>query len=90
MEKTDKYLLWLTLLLFLLALILVGRGFIQPWLADDQVVLPETDFQLKEDVLSSPELADLTRFNHISYPDKEIGRRDLFDWPDLSEEDDQE
>ncbi len=87
LEKSTKYLLIFALLLFLLALIMAGRGLIRPWLGGEEVVSPEAEVALEEDVLASPELADLRHFQHIGYPDKEIGRPDLFSWPELSEED---
>ncbi len=86
LEKNTKYLLLFAILLLIVGSFFVVKGFLRPWLS--RVVIPyqSPKIEISEDSLRSPELTNLIQFYHIAYPDGEIGRRDLFEKSELSDE----
>ncbi len=79
--KKTKYLLLFITLLLLLGVIFVVQGFVRPWLSQPVVVFHAPTIHIDQELLRSEELARFSRFNHIDYPDQDMGRRDLLNWP---------
>jgi len=86
LEKNTKYLLLFAVLLILVGIFFVVRGFLRPWLNRVADPYQSPKIEISEDSLRSTDLTNLIQFYHIAYPEEEIGRRDLFEKPELSDE----
>ncbi len=87
MEKNTKYLLWLVVLVFGIAVILTIQGLIEPQRSRPAAPSAKPPVAINEDLLNSPALDDLREFQSIDYPSAQMGRRDLFSWPKPATED---
>jgi len=87
MEKNTKYLLWLIVLVFGVAIILTIQGLIEPQRPRLDMPSAKPPVVINEDLLDSPALDDLREFQSIDYPSAQMGRRDLFSWPEPAAED---
>jgi hypothetical protein len=79
-KKSTKYLLLFVFLLLLLGIGFVVRGFIMPWLQVTVDPYYGERIQIDESLLRSADLATLVQFNHISYPDRPMGRINILEW----------
>jgi hypothetical protein len=79
LEKNTKYLLFFVVSLLLIGVFFIVRGILGPWLNRIDIVYESPKIQISAEALSSSSLINLNQFYHIDYPEREIGRRNLFE-----------